>query len=163
MKKNSAKKLTFGALIASSYVILTILSNFLGLASGPIQFRLSEALTVFAFLDFYAVGGLGVGCLLSNILIGSSLWDIVFGSIATFIGALGTYYISRINKKLLWLPPVVSNTLIIPLILRYVYEIPKSYFYFVLTVGVGEIAMCLVCGMSIYRLTKDRIKYIGGK
>ena len=163
MRKNRVKELTFGALIASIYIVLTILSNLFGLASFAIQFRLSECLTVFSYMGPYSIIGLGVGCLLSNILIGANIFDIVFGTIATIIGAIGTYYISKKNDKLLFLPPVLSNMFIIPLVLRYAYALPNTYLYFVLTIGLSEIVTCGILGMLLYKGTKDKIKWIEKK
>lgn len=93
--KEKTLYLTRAALIAAFYVILTFLSQIFGLASGAIQFRLSESLTCMPLFYREAIPGLAVGCVLANILTGCALWDIIFGSIATLIGALGTYYIGR--------------------------------------------------------------------
>ena len=81
-KKLSLKDLTTAGLIAALYVLLTYLVNLLGLASGVIQIRISEALTILPVFTWAAVPGLFVGCLLANLLTGCALWDIVFGSLA---------------------------------------------------------------------------------
>ena len=88
MKKNSALFLTRGALVAALYVALTYFATLLGLSSGVIQFRFSEALCILPIFIPEAVLGLTVGCLISNIIAGAVLWDVVFGTLATFIGAL---------------------------------------------------------------------------
>ena len=88
-KKNSILllDLTQGAMIAALYVVLTFIANLAGLASGVIQVRLSEALTILPVFTAAAVPGLAIGCVLANLLTGCAIWDVVFGSLATLIGA----------------------------------------------------------------------------
>lgn len=147
---NTAKSLTQAAMIAALYVVLTLFANALGLSNQAIQVRFSESLTILPYFTPVAVPGLFVGCLLSNILTGCPLYDIIFGSLATLIGAVGTRLISRLpfpSKK--WaapLPPILSNTLIIPFILAYVYQLEGGIPYFMLTVGIGELISCGILG-----------------
>lgn len=75
------------ALIAAMYVVLTWVANLLRLANGVIQVRFSEALTILPFFTPAAIPGLFVGCIISNTITGSAIWDILFGSLATLIGA----------------------------------------------------------------------------
>ncbi len=115
MKKRTLQ-LCRAAIIAALYIVLTYLSTALGLASGPIQLRLSEALCVLPAFTVSAVPGLFVGCLVSNILTGNVL-DVIFGSLSTLLGAYGSYFLGKTRQKwLVPLPPIVSNTVIIPLI-----------------------------------------------
>ena len=157
MKKNNVLFTTQAAMIAALYVVLTFLSNALGLANGAIQLRLSEALTVLPFFTPAAIPGLFTGCLISNMLTGCAPFDILFGSLATLLGAVGT----RVMRKSKWLAPVspiVANTLIIPFVLMYVYELPGGIFYFMLTVGIGEILSCGVLGLLLLQtLSKTNI------
>lgn len=150
---SGALALVQAAMIAALYVVLTVLANSLGLASQAVQVRFSEALTILPFFTPAAIPGLYVGCVLANLLTGSALWDIVFGSIATLFGALGTYAISRLpfqrKKWLTPLPPILANTLIIPWILSLVYQLEGSIPYFMLTVGAGEIISCGILGMVL--------------
>lgn len=148
MKKNNVLFLTHAAMIAALYVVLTFISNAFGLASGAIQIRISEALTILPYFTPAAVPGLFVGCLLSNILTGCALFDVIFGSLATLLGAIGTR-ILRQNKWLAPIPPIVSNMVIVPLVLTYVYEIPGGIPYFMLTVGIGEVISCGVLGLLL--------------
>ena len=152
--------LTRGAIIAAMYVILTYVSMAFGLDKGVIQFRISEALCILPFFLPEAVLGLYVGCILSNILTGCMLWDVIFGSLATLIGACGARLLHKLPKKLLWLiplPNVIANTAIVPFILRYVYGSPDSLSFMMLTVGVGEVVCSLVLGtVLIYSLKKVR-------
>ena len=147
MKKNSIYNLTKAALIAALYVVLTYLASALGLASGSIQVRFSEALTILPIFTPAAIPGLFVGCLLSNLLTGAALPDIIFGSIATLIGAYGTYAIRK-HKYLSPIPPIVANTVIVPLILLYAYGIRPLWLSFI-TVGIGEVISCGVLGILL--------------
>lgn len=140
------------AMIAAAYVALTMICSALGLASGTIQVRISEALCVLAAFLPAAVPGLWLGCFLSNLLTGCIALDVVFGSLATLLGAIGTR-ILRKHKFLCTLPPVLSNMLIVPFVLRYGYGfvtefggVDWSIPFNMLTVGIGETISCVVLG-----------------
>lgn len=151
MKKNkSTTYLTQAAAIAALYVVLTLLANALGLANYSIQVRFSEALTILPLFTPAAIPGLYVGCLLSNLLTGCIFWDIIFGPIATLLGALGTYLLRKQSKWVVTLPPILSNTLIVPFVLAFAYKFEGALPYFMLTVGVGEIISCGVLGLILY-------------
>ena len=152
MKRN-ARFLTYAAAIAALYVALTGLANAMGLASGAVQLRLSEALTVLPAFTPAAVPGLFIGCVLANIVTGCAPWDVVFGSLATLLGALGTYWLGK-NRYLAPLFPILSNTLIVPFILRYVYALEGSVPYFMVTVGAGELLSCGLLGVLLYEALK---------
>ena len=145
MKNQKSGYLTYAAMIAALYVVLTQISHMFGLDSHAIQLRFSEALTILPIFTPAAIPGLFVGCLLANFFAGCLPWDIVFGSIATLLGALGTYALRK-NKWLAVLPPILANTVIIPFVLAYVYNFTGSIPYFMLTVGIGEILSCGVLG-----------------
>ena len=153
------KFLTHGAIIAALYVVLTMFARLLGLDSGVIQVRFSEALCVLAVFTPAAVPGLTIGCLISNLLVGGALWDVVFGSVATLIGAaLG--YALRKYPYLVPLPTVLSNMLIIPVILTKVYGAENSFRFLVATVGAGEIISAYVLGLILYSaLKKTKIRF----
>lgn len=144
-----------GALVAALYVVLTWLCALVGLDKGVIQMRLSEALCVLPAFTGAAVPGLFVGCLLANLLTGSALPDVVFGSLATLIGALGAYFLRR-RKWLVPLPTVLANTLIIPFVLRFAYGAEGTIPYFMLTVGAGEVISAYICGMLLYAALERR-------
>ena len=137
-----------GALVAALYVVLTWLCALVGLDKGVIQLRLSEALCVLPAFTGAAVPGLFVGCLLANLLTGARP-DVVFGSLATLIGALGAYLLRR-RKWLVPLPTVLANALIIPFVLRFAYGAEGTIPYFMLTVGAGEVISAYICGMLLY-------------
>lgn len=151
--RKKIRSIAIGAVIAALYVVLTYLANALGLASGAIQVRLSELLTVLPIFTFSAVPGLFVGCVLANLLTGCALWDIVFGSLATLIGAIGTYLLRR-NKLLAIIPPILSNAIIVPFVLIFVYSLEGTYFYFFTTVAIGQIISCGVFGSVLLKSLK---------
>ena len=141
-------RIVSGAAIAAVYVVLTVLAASVNLASGAIQVRFSEALTVLPFFTPTAVPGLAVGCLLSNILTGCAIPDIIFGTLATLLGALGTRMLKG-HRFLCTLPPVIANTLIVPFVLTYAYQIPGGIPYLMLTVGIGEVIACMILGQIL--------------
>ena len=101
--------------------------------------------------------GLTVGCILANIITGCALWDVVFGSLATLIGAAGTYLLRK-KPLLAWIPPVLSNAIIVPIVLQKVYGVPDSFWYLMLTVGAGEVIACGILGLLLYKaLEKTKI------
>ncbi len=152
--KNNTLYLTQASLIAALYVVLTTISNFAGLASGVIQLRLSEMLTILPVFTSAAIPGLAVGCAVANLATGCALWDVVFGTLATTLGALGTYYIGRKYPYAGPAFPIAANALIVPKVLQVVYGAEGTYWYFMLTVGIGEILSCGVLGIILYRMLR---------
>ena len=152
MRNKNVTILTQAAIIAALYVVLTMLANAMGLANYAIQVRFSEALCVLPFFTVAAIPGLTVGCFISNVLTGAMVWDVVFGSLATLIGAIGTYLLRK-NRVLMLFPPIIANAVIVPFVLRYGYgitwmfhDVEWSIPYFAVTVGIGEIIS--VCGLG---------------
>ena len=92
--------------------------------------------------------------LLSNLLTGCMPLDVVFGSLATLIGACGTYALRK-HKWLAPLPPIVANTVIVPFVLAYVYMAEGTIPFFMLTVGIGEVISCYVLGMILYKVLNN--------
>ena len=136
------------AVIAAIYVVLTLL--FAPFSYGEVQVRLSEALTILPVFTPAAVPGLFVGCLLSNILGGCIVPDIIFGSLATLTGAVFTYLLRNQSRFLAPLPPILANALIVPFVLRFGYQVPLPIPFMMLTVGIGEVISCVVFGMILY-------------
>ena len=154
--KTMTEFLTYSGVIAAIYVALTLL--FEAISFGPIQFRIAELLCVLPYFTPAARPGLFMGCLLSNILAGAHIYDVIFGSLATLMGAMGSYAVRR-HKPLVAVPPILANTLIVPFVLRYAYGTPGILPYLMLTVGIGEILAIGVLGTClIYALDKN--KYI---
>ncbi len=152
--KNNVSFITRAAILAALYVILTFVSNAFGLASGLIQVRISEALTVMCVFTPAGIYGVTIGCLISNILTGCLLPDVVFGTLATLIGAAGARILGRKNKYLAPLPAIVSNSIIIPLILYYAYGLRPLWLCLV-TVFIGETISCYALGMPLYMLVSQ--------
>ncbi|MBO5503657.1 MAG: QueT transporter family protein [Lachnospiraceae bacterium] len=161
MKKNQTLFLTQAAMIATIYVVLTGIAAGFDLANGAIQVRFSEALTVLPFFTPAAVPGLTIGCLLSNILFSGNIFDIIFGTLATLLGAVGTRMLRK-NRWLCSIPPIISNALIIPPVLTFAYHIPGGIPFQMLTVGAGEVICCLIFGqILISALMPARTKIFG--
>lgn len=166
MKDTKTKAITMAAAIAAIYVVLTLIANAMGLANYAIQVRFSEALTVLPFFTPVAIPGLFVGCLLSNILTGCAPLDIIFGSVATLLGALGTRFFAKKFPDKVFLapiPPIVSNVIIVPFILAYVYKFEGSLVYFMLTVGAGEIISCGILGLILLKTIQKRTDLFDSK
>ena len=153
MRKNYALQVATGGIIAGLYIVLTIIAAAVGLASGVIQVRISEALTILPVFTGAAIPGLTVGCVLANLITGCALWDVVFGSLATLIGAVGTRLLRK-HPYLAWIPPVVSNMAIVPIVLQKVYGATEAWWYLVITVGIGEIISCGILGLLLYQAVR---------
>lgn len=136
----ATNRLARGGMIAALYVALTYVAMAFGLSSGVIQFRISEALCVLPIFLPEAIPGLAVGCFAANLLTGCAPWDILFGTVATLIGAVGAYLIGKkLPPWVATIPTVLANAIIVPFILMYVYEAEGTYLFFMATVGLGEI------------------------
>ncbi|MBO7711259.1 MAG: QueT transporter family protein [Lachnospiraceae bacterium] len=154
MKEKRVMFLVQAAAIAAVYIVLTMV--FAPISFGEVQIRISEALTILPFFTPAAVPGLFIGCLLGNFLGGAILPDIIFGSLATLIGAVFSYALRR-NKFLVPIPPIVANTVIVPFVLRYGYGVNLPIPFMMLTVGAGEVVSCGVLGL-ILLFALDRYK-----
>ncbi len=160
--KNLTLYTTRGALIAALYVALTSLATAVGMSSGVIQFRISEALCILPIFFPEAIPGLFVGCFISNLMVpGAVIWDIIFGSLATLIGAVGARLLMSVPEKYKWvatLPTIVANMVIIPPVLILAYGAPDSYWFLMLTVGIGEIVCAGVLGSGMYYVLRKYVK-----
>ena len=166
MRNKKVQFLTQGALIAALYVVLCQI--FAPISFRDVQVRIAEGLTILPFFTPAAIPGLFVGCILGNQLAGAIPLDTIFGSLATLIGALGTWaigkkirsaHLSKAVKYTLPIPPIAMNTIVVPLILYYGYGINIPIPIQMLTVGFGEILSCGVIGMILlFSLEK-----VGGK
>lgn len=145
MKKQRAvvSHVTQGAIIASLYVVLTMV--FAPISFGAMQVRIAEALTILPLFTPAAIPGLFIGCIVDNLLGGAVVLDVVFGSIATLIGAW-VGYLLRNNRWLVPLPSVMSNSLIVPFVLRFGYAVELPIPLMALYVAIGEVLGCYVLG-----------------
>lgn len=150
MKNKSVLFMAQAAMIAAIYVVLTIV--FAPFSFGEVQVRIAEALTILPVFTPAAIPGLFIGCLIGNILGGALLPDIIFGSLATLIGALFTYLLRKRSKFLAPLPPILANIVVVPFVLRYAYGVLLPIPFMMLTVGIGEIISCGVLGLSLIHI-----------
>ena len=147
--------LVLAAMIAALYVVLSFAISAFGLASGAIQVRVSEALTILPYFTASAIPGLTIGCLLFNLLSGAAILDVIFGSLATLLGSVVSYFLGKAARKISWMkflvpvPPILANAFIVPWVLRTAYGLTDAYWYLVATVGIGEIISCGVLGMVL--------------
>ena len=176
------KKTTYVAqagMIAAVYAAATLITLLAlqGLAWGPVQFRISEAVCVLAVLTPAAVPGLTVGCIIANLMAlaingtgALGMLDVVFGSLATFLGALWCWKM-RERPKLALLGPVIANALIVPAYLPLLlqglgyYTIPFTsialdglylpmYLFGVVATGLGEALVIYVLGLPLLSALK---------
>ena len=149
------------ALIAAIYVVLTVV--FAPFSFGEVQVRIAEALTILPVFLPAAVPGLFVGCFLGNMLGGAVLPDIIFGSLATLIGALGTRALRKAHPFLATIPPIAANTVIVPFVLKYAYAVDLPIPFMMLTVGIGEVVSCGIFGLVLYYALNGRRAQVFGE
>lgn len=166
--KQLIRHITRGALIAAMYAALTLLASFFGLAFGPIQVRVSEALTILPAFSASTIPALTIGCLLANLIgliSGSPLgWlDLIVGTAATLVSALLSYRLRNIRWKglpvLSTLPPVLCNALFVGLELTFALHggfLPAMFGWYALTVGLGQAVACIGLGLPLYALIHSR-------
>ena len=142
-QRPTSLKLTQGGAIAAIYVVLTLV--FAPISFGATQVRVAEALTILPVFTPMAIPGLFIGCLFANILGGAVALDVVFGSLATLIGAAGGWLLRK-NRWLVPIPAIVANTVIVPLVLKYGYGVDLPILLSALYIAIGEILGCYVLG-----------------
>ena len=148
------KMMTEAALIAAVYVALVLL--FKPISFGAIQFRIAEALCILPFFSLSAVPGIALGCLLGNFFSGAAMPDVVFGTFATLIAAIGSYQLRNVSKWLVCVPPILANAIIIPFVLQYAYGVTDAYYFLFATVGAGEILAVGVLGNILLLALESR-------
>ena len=163
MQKLQTQHLTRAAAVGAAYAVLSLFSSVFSLTFGVVQCRFSEALCILPYFTGAAVPGLTIGCVLANILTGCPLWDVVFGSLATLIGA----YIARLlHKKSWWLAPwpnIIANTIAVPLILRYVYtDVSSTYPALVGLIFASEVVSAGLLGYVLLRALKPHTQLFRG-
>ncbi len=137
---------------AALYTALTLFVGPFG--NAVIQCRISEALCVLPFFTSAAIPGLTVGCLVANLITGGMWQDIVFGTLATFIGAWGAYALRRF-PAFVPLPTLIANVLILPAVLTYAYGAEEGLLFLMVTIGIGEIISAYILGLILlYTLKK---------
>ncbi|MGJ0908565.1 QueT transporter family protein [Clostridium botulinum] len=158
LQNKKISKLVFSAVIAAIYTVLTLLLA--PISYGQIQVRASESLTLLPFLSSYSIWGVFLGCIISNLIGGNGIIDIVFGSLATLIAAILTYYIGKSNLKfkkyLAPLPPIIINAVVIGFILNYTLKLPLLIS--IIWVGLGEAISCYVLGLILISIIEKNKK-----
>ena len=158
MKENKVLFMAQAAMIAAIYVVLCI--AFAPISYGAIQVRVAEALTILPYFTPAAIPGLFIGCLIANFAGGSIMIDVIIGSLATLLGAIGTWLLRKKSRYLAPLPPILTNTLLVPYVLRYGYGEPLPIPFLMATVGIGEIAACGIMGLVVLTVLNKYRKYI---
>jgi uncharacterized membrane protein len=150
--KTMIKMLARSAMVAGIYAAVTI--SFAPISYGPLQVRISEALTVLPFLWPEAVMGLFVGCITANSLGGLGIWDIGLGSLATLLAAWLT---SKTTKPWLApLPPVLVNGVIVGGYLSLLYNMP--WWSTMAYVAAGQVVACYLLGLPLLHLMLKKRK-----
>ncbi|AUM96956.1 TPA: QueT transporter family protein [Clostridium botulinum] len=158
LQNKKISKLVFSAVIAAIYTVLTLLLA--PISYGQIQVRASESLTLLPFLSSYSIWGVFLGCIISNLIGGNGIIDVVFGSLATLIAAILTYYIGKSNLKfkkyLAPLPPIIINAVVIGFILNYTLKLPLLIS--IIWVGLGEAISCYLLGLILISIIEKNKK-----
>lgn len=147
------KKLVYGAVIGALYAVLTL--AFSAISYGLVQFRISEALTALPMLFPSAIPGLTIGCIVANLIGGFGIYDIIIGSLATLLGALGTYFLRK-KPVLAMLSPVLANGILVGSMLYFVVPNSPALIINMLTVALGEVVICLGLGLPLHYVLKKR-------
>ncbi len=163
-QNHPARGIALAGIFAALYVVLTLLISLIpGFATSAIQVRVSEALCILTFFTPWAIPGLTIGCFLSNLLLGCVWQDILFGTVATLLGAVGGWLLRKVSVWLVPLPTVFANAIIVPFVLKYAYGAEGAIPFFMLTVGVGELIAAFGLGMTLYFALKPHEKRLFGR
>ena len=158
MKNKNVQKVAMAGIIAALYVGLGFLV--LNLASGIIQIRFAEVLTVMPVFTAAGIPGVTIGCFLFNLLSGAAVGDVIFGTLATLIGAVGTRLLRKKSRYLAVLPPILANTLIVPFVLKYAYGFEDAIWFMMVTVCAGEIVAAGILALLLRRLLETSEKQL---
>lgn len=162
MQNVRIRNIAYGAVIAALYTACSLLPGVSAISYGPIQFRIAEALMLLCLFSPSAVVGVTLGCFLANLFtpFGANMFDLVFGTGATLLAALTLYLGRKFFQKNIWLAPLpvtLFNALIVgsylPLLLT---DEPMAVWYCMLTVGLGELAVCYVLGLPLAKLAEKK-------
>lgn len=156
------KKIIFTSIIAALYAVLTLILA--PISYGPIQFRISEILVLLAYFNPIYIGGLTLGCFIANLLGPNGLFDIIFGTLATFISVYAIYISSKIKMQdkyklfiaSIW--PTIFNGIIIGLMLSYVLNIP--FLITIAEVAIGEFVVVTIVGVPLIYKLRNKIREI---
>lgn len=144
MNNWTTRTMTRAAAIAALYAAVTLLLS--AISFGPIQLRVSEAMTLLPVIWPEATVGLFIGCFLSNLIGGYGIIDAVVGGFATLVAGLLTHKL-RGNRWLAALPPVLVNAVVIGVMLYFVADAPL--WATMLYIGLGQAAACYALGLPL--------------
>ena len=149
------KFLVQGAIIASLYALITLAVA--PISSGLMQLRISEAMAVLPYFTLAAVPGLFVGCLVSNLLLGAALPDIIFGSLSTLLAAFITFKLKGYLRPSLArcfapLSAVLINALVIGWLLFDIYKVGSPFWVCAMYVALGQALVCYGLGVPLLLL-----------
>ncbi|MDP4119229.1 MAG: QueT transporter family protein [Bacillota bacterium] len=152
--KSKVRGITLAAVIAAFYTVLTVLPGISILSYGPLQFRISEALTVLPIFTPWAIPGLTIGCFVSNIFSTAGPMDMLFGTAASLIAAIATYLLRDRKRWIALIPPVVVNGVIIGTMITVFYmdagkQFQTMLLYNMFTVAAGEAGVCYILGLPL--------------
>ena len=154
----TTRNVVYGGIVACLYAVLTLMPGLNSLAYGPIQFRVSELLTILPLFTASAVPGLAIGCVAAN-MASPMILDMVFGTLATLFSAYCTYKLRK-HKKIALMMPVVFNAVIIGTMLSFFYSDTAVSLKLVLInmfkVGAGEFVICFVIGYPLSLILEKR-------
>lgn len=159
-QNSSVRKLVRCGVVAAIYVVLCLALQ--PLSYGAVQVRVAEALCLLPVFGTEYIVGVVLGCFLAN-LIGSTVADVVFGTLATLLACLVTYKLRNVRIKGLAipasLPPVVFNAVIIGIEISVLFADPMStaplwmaYITNGISVAIGELISCTVLGVALVKL-----------
>jgi uncharacterized membrane protein len=162
--RTKTKKIVLSGIIGGLYVVLSLLT--LPVASGAIQFRVSEGLTLLPLFFIEAVPGLFFGCMLSNIITGCMALDVILGSVTTLLASILTYLVGKMFKShalrisIGGFFPVILNALFLPLVWLLCYgAIEYVYYLQVLFLLISQSISIYAIGTPIYlMLNKQMLK-----
>lgn len=140
------------ALIACIYTLLSLVTA--PISFSIFQIRLSESLCVLPIFGFSNIWGITIGCALTNFLMFGNIIDVIFGTFATFIGAIGTHYFRK-NYILAVACPILSNAIILPIVFKYAYGLDKAIWFFFIQTFVSQIIAIGLIGKIVVKLAKS--------
>ena len=157
--KFAIRKITLSAVIAALYAALTLLLA--PISFGPVQCRVAECLCILPLFTPYAIPGLFLGCLISNIIGSMGMFDIVFGSLTTLVAAILTYKLKK-NIYISLIPPVILNAIVVGGYLSFIMSESgfslAGFAVFALQVGLGQLVSCFGLGLILlFYLKKSRL------
>ena len=160
----SVQRLVRCAVIAAVYVVLClVLAPF---SYGAVQVRIAEALCLLPVFGAEYIIGVTLGCFLAN-LFGSTIIDVIFGTLATLLACLVTYRLRNLRIKGLAipasLPPVLFNAVIVGIEITIFftdYSAMSAPLWLLcltngITVGIGELVSCTVLGVALVKLIES--------